>query len=356
MASPRPLLVTSDSALLDELVRIAATVGTDFDVRRDIGAARGAWVNAAAVFVDEATVGDRPPHVPRRDDVVLVGFDVDSPTAWERAVKIGAQTAVFLPAAESWLADYLADLADGRPVPAPLVAVVGGRGGAGATTLAAALSLTAARRGQRVVLLDGDPLGGGIDLALGGEDVDGLRWPDLAAARGRVSGGALVDALPRIHGVAVLSWDRTSTTSLPAAAMAALVPAAQRGADLVVVDLPRRIDDVTRVALDRASVTLVVVPAELRATAAAARVVTEISACCSDLRIVVRGPAPGNLGATAVAASLGLPLAAALRAEPRLASAYERGEPPGTRARGPLATFCAGFLAALEPAARRPAA
>ena len=47
---------------------------------------------------------------------------------------------------------------------------------------------------------------------------------------------------------------------------------------------------------------------------------------------------------------LGLPLAGQIRAEPGLAAALERGDPPGRRTRGPLATFCAGFLGEVVPA------
>ena len=58
------------------------------------------------------------------------------------------------------------------------VAVVGGCGGAGASVLAAALAVTAVRHGGRALLVDCDPLGGGLDLVLGAEHVAGLRWPD----------------------------------------------------------------------------------------------------------------------------------------------------------------------------------
>jgi hypothetical protein len=56
--------------------------------------------------------------------------------------------------------------------------------------------------------------------------------------------------------------------------------------------------------------------------------------------VVVRGPAPGHLGARDVATALGLPLAGALRPEAGLSGALERGEAPGASGRGPLATLC----------------
>lgn len=346
-AVPRPLLVTTDGALLDEVVRVAATVGAELDVCPDLAAAGSRWSTAPAVLVGGDAARRSRGGVARRADVLVVSTDETDHSVWEQAVRMGASGVIFVPAGEPGLADLLADLAEGRPAPAPLVGVVGGRGGAGATTLAAALAVTGARLGQRSVLIDADPLGGGVDLVLGGEDAGGLRWPDLLQTRGRVSGRSLVDALPRVGDVRVLSWDRGDSLTVPAGAMEALLPAAQRGADLVVVDLPRRFDEAARVSLQRATVVLVVVPAEVRATAAAARVTAAVAVQCDDVRVVVRGPAPGRLPARAVADSLGLPLAGALRPEPGLAAALERGEPPTARGRGPLAGFCTRFLAGL---------
>ena len=362
MDSPRPghqraLLVTADLDLLDHLLRLGAAAGAELEVAADPGAARTPWSSAPVVLVGgdlaERLAGSR---LPRRDDVVIVGTDLDDAGVWRRAVALGADHVVFLPDAESWVIDLLADAAEGRPRAAPVVGVLGGRGGAGATSLAAALAVTGVRAGRRTMLVDADPLGGGIDLVIGGESAGGLRWPELAGTRGRVSGTALRDALPRVDELTVLSWDRGDALTIPTEAMSALLAAAERGSDLVVVDLPRRPDDAARAAMERAAVVLLVVPAEVRAAAAAARVATAAGLYCHDLRVVVRGPAPAGLPAEVVADSLGLPLAGAIRAEPGIAAALERGEPPARRGRGPLAGFCAGFLDELLPPARPAAA
>ena len=67
-----------------------------------------------------------------------------------------------------------------------------------------------------MLLVDGDPLGGGIDLVLGGESDRGLRWSDLLGAAGRVPAAALAEALPRAGGLSYLSWDRASARAVPA--------------------------------------------------------------------------------------------------------------------------------------------
>jgi secretion/DNA translocation related CpaE-like protein len=345
------LLLTVDPHLLDDVLRLAAAVDVEMVVERDIAAARRGWSRAPLVIVGadlaEAMGAASPPL---RDDVVVVTRDLDDADVWRRAVAVGARRVVVLPDGERWLADALADAAEGSGRGAAVVAVVGGRGGAGASTLAAALAVTGTRLGRRTMIVDADPLGGGVDLLLGGESAAGPRWPQLAGTSGRVGADSLHAALPRIGELSVLSWDRSGALTIPAPAMQALLSAGVRGSDLVVVDLPRRLDDAARCALDVAAVVLMVVPAEVRAAAAAARVAADVALSCSDLRVVVRGPAPSGLDGPAVAGALGLPLAGWLRPEPGLARALERGEPPARRGTGPLATFALEFLTRLGPA------
>ena len=94
----------------------------------------------------------------------------------------GAQHVISLPEGESWLVGALSDAAEGYRRKGSVLAVVGGRGGAGASVLAAAVAVRAAADGDPVLLVDCDPLGGGLDLVLGAEDAAGPRWPELTLA------------------------------------------------------------------------------------------------------------------------------------------------------------------------------
>jgi len=314
-------------------------------VRSEIGDARSAWSTAPLVVVGSDVAGEVAcVSTPRREGVVLVGLDLDDAGVWQLAVQIGAEHVAFLPDGEHWLTDRLADCAELRGAEGVLLCTIGGRGGAGSSTLAVALATTAARRGLRTMLVDADPLGGGLDLVVGSEDAAGLRWPQLAPGRGRVSGASLAQALPTVGELTVLSWDRGDVLSIPAETMAVVLAAGQRSWDLVVVDLPRTVDESVRTALERSQSTLVVVPAEVRATAAAGRVCTAVCVAARDVRVVVRGPSPAGLTAQDVSEALGLPLAGTLRPEPGLAAALERGEAPARRGRGPLARLCAALL------------
>ncbi|MEU6866318.1 septum site-determining protein Ssd [Streptomyces sp. NPDC046876] len=381
----RPLILTEDPLLLDDLLRLCAAAGAEPHVLHAVpgqsgggseaggsgdggggggsgaGGAGGGGSGGGAVGWDSAPlvlVGDdaarRVRGAPRRPGVLLVGRDPDDPLVWQLAVEIGAEDVLRLPDAEALLVDRIADVVEGAGRSALAVGVIGGSGGAGASTLACALALRAARAGERTILIDGDPLGGGMDVLLGGESADGLRWPDLAGSRGRVAAGALEESLPELHALRVLSWDRGDRVAVPPDAVRSVVAAARRRGGVVVVDLPRRVDEAVAEALAQLDLVLLVVPAELRAVAAAGRVAAGVRIAARDVRAVVRGPAPGGLDAEAVAGLLGVPLAGEVPLEVGLPGRVADGEPPGAHGRGALARFCDGFWRrVLGPAAAR---
>ncbi|AEN10874.1 MULTISPECIES: septum site-determining protein Ssd [unclassified Streptomyces] len=337
-----PLIVTEDAHLLDDLLRLCAAAGAMPEVHHGPPAERGSWERAPMVLVGD-DAAPRCRGAARRRGVMLVGRDQDDPDVWRRAVEIGAEYVLRLPDAEGWLVDQIANAAEGVGRPALTVGVMGGRGGSGASTLACALAVTAARSGRRTMLIDGDPLGGGIDVLLGGEESEGMRWPDFARSKGRVGGGALEESLPALHGLRVLSWGRDDEVAVQPQAMQAVLAAARRRGGVVVVDLPRRIDDSVAEALAQLDAGLLVVPGELRAVAAAKRVAAAAGMVLRDLRVVARGPYSAGLDEHWVAEALGLPLVGDLPLEPGLAADQNGGEPPGGDPRGPLARFCDGF-------------
>jgi len=118
---------------------------------------------------------------------------------------------------------------------ASLVAVVSGKGGVGKTNLATNLAIAAARRGARVLLVDGDLGLASVDVLLG--LVPNATLADVAAGRcpldaALVEGPAGVTLLPAASG-------RADLAALPARALAPLAAALARLAadyDLALVD------------------------------------------------------------------------------------------------------------------------
>ncbi|MBK1785100.1 septum site-determining protein Ssd [Prauserella cavernicola] len=323
----RPLVVASDDTVLDEIQRIAAAVGCESEWVRDLGAAREHWAHAPLVLVDDtAALLDTP--LPRRADVLLVCKGAPEPASWRRAFALGARDVVTLPDGEDTLVAAFADVAEGpSDRRGRVLAVVGGRGGAGASVLAASVGLGVARTGGSALLVDCDPLGGGVDLLLGSEQTDGVRWPGLRVQSGRVSMAELEAALPaRKIGagrLSVLSCDREGPGP-SSDAVAAVVEAGRRAGRTVVCDVPRHPDAAAAEALRHADLVVLVVPAEVRSCVGATRVLAGLD-CPGEVRVLARGPAPDGLSPGEVADAVGVALLGSVRTDRGLARAVERG-------------------------------
>ncbi|MEU4238874.1 septum site-determining protein Ssd [Actinoplanes sp. NPDC026619] len=338
-----PLVVTADPDLLDDLLRLAAAGGTEVVVAADPAAARSRYSSAPLVVIGaDQAVACSAARLPRRSRVVVVGSRSWPPDVPDAILQLRPVEACMLPDGEPWLVDRFAE-DQGRPL-GRILAVIGGSGGAGASILAGGLAITSVSSGHRTLLVDADPLGGGLDLLLGWERIDGLRWPALTGAGGRVDPPSLLRALPHRGDLVLLSFARDESPVVPGEAMAATLDAGRRGRDVIITDLPRQLDDASVLALQSADRAVLIVPAELRATAGAARIAQTIRFHRDELSVVVRGPAPGRLKARDIAAALHLPLAGSLRPEPAMCQAMERGAPPAATGKGPLAELCRRLL------------
>jgi secretion/DNA translocation related CpaE-like protein len=340
----RPLIVTCDPELRDELLRLCAAAAVTPDVVSDAGLARRDWLVASCVLVGADCAGQLAAlGLPRRADVSLVAHPPDSAELWRDAVAIRADHVVVVPDSQAALVDLLADTVDGGVGTATTVGVIGARGGAGASTLAAALGLSAARDGLDALLVDADTLGCGLELVVGCESQPGLRWPDVASTQGRVSASALRAALPSQGGLSVLSWRSREPAALDRDALGAILSAGRRGSDIVVVDLPRRLDgEASTVAAETADVVVLVACSDLGSIAAGVRVLRSLSALCSDVRLVVRRLPGHGLEPELVASALELPLAAGWPTRAVVSRSVEEGL--GPLSRGRLAPLCSALL------------
>lgn len=357
------MMTAAPGGLADEVSRLAAAAGCDLHRVHDVGAVREQWSCAPLLVLDvESARAVAAAGLPRRDGVVVVCAGAD-PEVWRCAVAVGAEHVTVLPDAEAWLVGALADAVEAPAAPGRVLAVVGGRGGAGASVFATAVAVAVAESGRHAMLVDCDALGGGLDLAVGVESIDGPRWSGLDLGGGRVPASALHAALPtaRLGGpglLTVLSYHRPDD-DVPedpgpdAVAVRTVCDAGRRAGETVVCDVPRYPCEPGTAVLEIADLAVLVVPAEVRACAAAATVAARVSRHGIALRLVVRGPAPGGITPEDVSRALGLPVLAAMRSQPGLAGALDRGAVPG-RSRGPLATAARRVLAALEGADRSP--
>lgn len=108
----RPLIVTEDEDLLDDLLRLCAAAGAKAEVHHGVPEPRGSWEAAPLVLVGD-DAARRVRGAARRRGVVLVGRDQDDSGVWKRAVEIGADHVLMLPDGEQWLVDRIADVTEG---------------------------------------------------------------------------------------------------------------------------------------------------------------------------------------------------------------------------------------------------
>ncbi len=312
--------MTGDGLLRGEVERIVAASGGQLRTTGTIREAAQFWDTAAVVLLG-SDIHELPPR--GRAPAVLVGLSGGGDRLWQLAAAIGAERVAVLPEAATWLADYLSRAR--TPEPGGLVlGIVGGCGGAGASTAAVWLAHAAAREGVRVLLVDGDPWGGGLELALAAEETAGLRWPDLAEASGTIDPRQLADSLPLAGGFSFLSWpgNKERHSGVDHAVVAGVLDAARRGYELVIVDIGRGRETLRTFAWDCDRM-IVVAPALLRAAVATARLLQDLPPV--ETMLVVRGRPGASLDAGLIAESVGLPLAGIVPDVRRAAAATESG-------------------------------
>lgn len=225
--------------LLDAATDHVHALGADL-VPAEVDDERG-----GVALVDVRALDRRRPRLERGRHTLLVALTAAPPTEaeWRTCVDVGAGALLRLPEDSARLLDLLAPaLRAARP--SLVLGVVGGCGGAGASSTAARLAAAAAAVGEDVVLVDGDPLGGGIDALVEAPGGRGACWEDLGAL-GPDDGSALREGLPLVDGVRILasSADGPPSPDVTASALDALAPVggvviADLGAETVPAVLP----------------------------------------------------------------------------------------------------------------------
>lgn len=339
------LVVTADDDLLAALLPLAAAADVAPSVARDPLTALRSWSVAPVVLVGADLAEEMVRVVPEARPRCFVVTGERAPhELFRTALRLGAEQVVELAGSEPWLVELLADLTERQPGRARVIGVIGGSGGAGATTFACALGQWAARSGDAVVI-DCDPQGPGLDRMLGVERRDGFRWDALCQTTGRLSARALREALPRSGALGVLSWHVDGrVASLQAFAAREALSAARRGHAVVVLDLPRSPDALVDELAARCDLLLVMTVASVVGVAGAARMGARFAGH-PDVAVVLRGEA---FAPEDVRRATRLPVLVQMRDQRGLAEAVDLGLGPLRSVRGPLARAAAQVLG--EPA------
>lgn len=321
-------LVTASEFLREEVRRIALAAAVPL---RTVSTVQelGSGADAPGIVLVGSDISET--HGRHWRSSILIGLAGEGDALWEQAAQLGAERVAVLPEAAGWLAEFLTKLEGNEPAH-HVLGVTGGCGGAGASTLACWLAAASSSRGSRTLLVDAEPLGGGLDLALGVEQTAGIRWEDMHSARGSINPSQLHRSLPETGGFSLLSHrSRSSAAGSPTPASAALpfevsdevFAAARRGYDLTVVDIGRSEAGMETAGLHCDSLVMVV-PAQVRAAAAAQQLRQRLQH--QGLSLVVRGPLLAGADAQLVADSVGIPLSAYWKPMRGLPAATENGQ------------------------------
>lgn len=119
------------------------------------------------------------------------------------------------------------------------LAVSSASGGCGTSVFASLLALLAAQLqepGEHVSLADASPDRGGLDVLLGMEADEGLRWSQIHAPLGSLDPQALVTQLPHWSGISLLSADPWNHQVTHSWEIDATYEALCQASDVVVVD------------------------------------------------------------------------------------------------------------------------
>ncbi|HYU59025.1 MAG TPA: AAA family ATPase [Actinomycetota bacterium] len=213
-----------------------------------------------------------------------------------------------------------------------VVAVYGPRGGAGATFLATHLAAACASRGARTCLVDCDAFFADVTSALGVAPKGSTRTiADLLPLLEELSAEHLDEVLyehPRGFRVLLAPNDPASADAVQPAHLAAAVGVLTGEFDLILLHLPRSMDDVARSAVEMADEVLLVVTLDVLAFRDAKRALTFLGGLGLDrkCRLVINRAARSEVVPEDVERVFGMRPAAVLAVDRAVTTAQNRGE------------------------------
>lgn len=263
--------------------------------------------------------------------------------AWDMAARSAANAVVILPDAAEWLAEMLSrSEQDASAVRlGRVIGVAGAVGGVGASTFACWLAQELAEGGDPTAVIDADPSAAGLDLVLGTESEDGLRWPELHQFSGAVAVQQLWQAMPSTGPLRYLSWDRQGThaSRVP---VGTVIHALRSAASTLVVDLNA---DRLEEQAPWCSVVLLVTPRTVRGALAASLAVQR----CGETPVmtVLTGLDVADVDERLVESATGARCAGTLRFDPRVPQELDSGAVLGRGKRAKHAKAVRGIVAQL---------
>ena len=325
-----PVLASNDPILIDHVRSLALAGNASIEVVSSLAELGSYWRGDAFLLLGSDFL-EGAQALSKRRNLAVVQWQFDSAAVipselWQSALLLGAEHVVALPKADDWLAERLTPIEVVPTNSGRVLAIAGASGGAGASTLAIGLAIAAQKAGNQVLLIDADLSGGGIDLLVGAEAQQGVRWPELAFTSGRMSAETFIPALPKVHGISLLSASRESLVSPTDEAWQSILECAVHAFDCVVIDLGRQeLPVCVHPILHRSNAPLWwVVPTRIRAIAATAVCLEHSRSHWAQQEIIVR-KVDRSMSPNDVGRALGTSVRASLPEDSGVVAASEQG-------------------------------
>ena len=307
------LLLTQDELLAAQFHKMCAVTQSSLIVSKE--PSHDELARAYRVFLDQNLEVDPFAH----PEVVILASDGVSSTTWSKAAEFRAVHVEVLPSTTDWLVEHLVPPSDSC---AHIITVVPVLGGAGASTIACALAAAYAQSGTRVSLVDADCGAGGIDILMGCEQSEGLRWSDLDNMRGEISGPEFYDNLIAHQGIRVLAPARNQH-KVTLETLNRAVDLLASACEVLIIDSPRLTARITQTLANASDHTLLVTPTTVQATAVLTSYKDLLDG--SNAGLVIREIPGSGLTSIGIAQALQLPLLATVPTNSRIVEQVEQG-------------------------------
>ena len=286
--------------------------------------------------LDPDAVVAAPSLVPSRESLngsALLAVDTtQSVGSLRRAIRAGADGFFLWPAEREELA---AAAGRARPseddslgAPGRVVAVYGPRGGAGTTFVATHLAAALARRQRRCVLVDLDVLFADASAAIGVPLDEEVRTiADLAPLSSEIAPRHLLEVMwrhPTGFDALLAPGEERIATRVGAETYRPAIVAARRTCDVVVLHVPRALDDVVRAGLELADRILVVLGLDVLSFRDAKRAI-EVAGLDGRCEFVVNRPGRSEVTSKDVERVFGRPAVAVIPSDRSIPAAQDRG-------------------------------
>lgn len=293
------VLASRESGVVEAVTALGLALQISVTVVEGSEELRRAWPEASLRLVG-SDMSARAAQIAPSPGTWVIG---NSPEALVRASAELNAPALAIPDQVGRLAEIMTTAVLEEPA-GRVLAVVGASGGLGVSSLAVALAARAADEGG-AALVELAEAGGGLDLLIGAEMLEGYRWNQLARTRGELG---QLSGLVHVDGVDLLALDRSDTTHPDEPATTAVLRSLSRSHPTVVVDAGLGVGT----DLVPGAELVMLVAADVRGVAAG-RMAAERRPALSQAHLVVRRGPGRDLPPGVVADTLGMPLAGVIR-------------------------------------------